>query len=85
MLIMKNLDILTEGIFKKNPVFVMMLGMCPILACSTSTEDAMGLGAATALVLLFSNITISLIKGFIPKKIKIPCLLIGSVYLFLHL
>jgi Na+-translocating ferredoxin:NAD+ oxidoreductase subunit E len=71
-----NLNILTRGLIKENPVYVMMLGMCPTLACSTSTEDAMGLGTATALVLLFSNVTISLIKNLIPRKIKIPCLLI---------
>ncbi|MBC8414888.1 MAG: electron transport complex subunit E [Candidatus Cloacimonetes bacterium] len=62
----------TKGIVKENPVFVMALGLCPVLAVSSSVENAIGMGAAATFVLVFSNIFISLIKGFIPRKIRIP-------------
>jgi electron transport complex protein RnfE len=62
----------TKGIVKENPVFVMALGLCPVLAVSSSVENAIGMGAAATFVLVFSNIFISLIKGFIPSKIRIP-------------
>jgi electron transport complex protein RnfE len=62
----------TKGIIKENPVFVMALGLCPTLAVSSSVENAIGMGAAATFVLVFSNIFISLIKGFIPNKIRIP-------------
>ena len=62
----------TKGFVKENPVFVMALGLCPVLAVSSSVENAIGMGAAATFVLVFSNIFISLIKGFIPSKIRIP-------------
>ena len=62
----------TKGIVKENPVFVMALGLFPVLAVSSSVENAIGMGAAATFVLVFSNIFISLIKGFIPSKIRIP-------------
>ncbi len=62
----------TKGLVKENPVFVMALGLCPVLAVSSSVENAIGMGAAATFVLVFSNIFISLIKGFIPGKIRIP-------------
>ena len=62
----------TKGIIKENPVFVMALGLCPTLAVSSSVENAIGMGAAATFVLVFSNIFISLIKDFIPNKIRIP-------------
>ncbi|MCK4339047.1 MAG: electron transport complex subunit RsxE, partial [Candidatus Cloacimonetes bacterium] len=64
---------LTKGIIKENPVFVMALGLCPLLATSTSVDNAIGMGAAATFVLICSNIIISLIKNFIPDKIRIPC------------
>jgi len=66
----------TKGIFQRNPVFVLLLGLCPTLAVSTSVENAMGMGAASTFVLVFSNLLISLIKNFIPKKIRIPCFIV---------
>lgn len=63
----------TKGIFKENPVFVIALGMCPLLAVSTSMNNALGMGAAATFVLVFSNALISLIKKFIPSKVRIPC------------
>jgi len=70
---MKAFGELTKGIIKENPVFVMALGLCPTLAVSTSVNDAIGMGAAATFVLLSSNIFISLLKNFIPNKIRIPC------------
>ncbi|MCK4312275.1 MAG: electron transport complex subunit E [Candidatus Cloacimonetes bacterium] len=62
----------TKGFIKDNPVFVMALGLCPVLAVSSSVENAIGMGVAATFVLVFSNIFISLIKNFIPNKIRIP-------------
>ncbi|HOY83804.1 MAG TPA: electron transport complex subunit E [Candidatus Syntrophosphaera sp.] len=63
---------LTKGIIKENPIFVIVLGMCPTLATSTSVNNAIGMGAAATFVLVCSNIIISLIKGVTPDKIRIP-------------
>ncbi len=62
----------TKGIIKENPIFVIVLGICPTLAVSTSVENALGMGAAATFVLVCSNIIISLIKGITPPKIRIP-------------
>ncbi len=69
---MKLIQEFTKGFIKENPVFVMALGLCPTLAVTTSVENAIGMGLAATFVLLFSNIFISLIKNFIPNKIRIP-------------
>ena len=69
---MKLIQEFTKGFIKENPVFVMALGLCPTLAVTTSVENAIGMGFAATFVLLFSNIFISLIKNFIPNKIRIP-------------
>jgi len=66
----------TKGFIKENPVFVMALGLCPTLAVTTSVENAIGMGLAATFVLVFSNIFISLIKNFIPPKIRIPCYIV---------
>jgi electron transport complex protein RnfE len=63
---------LTKGIIKENPTFVIVLGMCPTLATSTSVNNALGMGAAATFVLVCSNIFISLIKNITPDKIRIP-------------
>ena len=65
-----------KGIIKENPIFVIGLGMCPSLAVTTSIENAIGMGMATTFVLLCSNMLISLIKNFIPTKIRIPCFIV---------
>ncbi len=69
---MSNLKILTRGLFKENPVFVMLLGMCPTLGVTTSALNGLGMGLATTFVLALSNIVISLIKNLIPDKVRIP-------------
>lgn len=65
-----------KGIFKENPVFVLALGLCPFLAVSTSLVNGIGMGIAATFVLLGSNIIISLIKNFIPPRIRIPCFIV---------
>jgi electron transport complex protein RnfE len=67
-----KLSDLTKGIIKENPTFVLLLGMCPTLATTTSAANGMGMGAATLAVLTLSNLTISLIAKFIPAKVRIP-------------
>lgn len=71
----------SRGIIKENPVFVMMLGMCPTLGVTTSLENALGMGMATAFTLIISNCVISLIKNLIPAMVRIPCyiVLIASI------
>jgi len=72
----KAREILTRGIVKENPVFVMILGLCPVLAVSTMAENAIGMGLATTFVLLGSNIVISLLRNIIPNKVRIPCYIV---------
>ncbi len=64
---------LTKGIFRENPTFIIMLGMCPTLAVTTQFINALGMGAGVLFVLLFSNIFISLLKNVIPNSVRIPC------------
>jgi electron transport complex protein RnfE len=67
-----NMKIITNGLFKNNPTFVQVLGMCPTLATTTSAITGLGMGLATTAVLVMSNIVISIIKKFVPDKIRIP-------------
>ncbi len=62
----------TKGFLKENPVFVLLLGMCPTLGVSTSAINGLGMGLATTFVLLMSNIVISIVKNGIPDKVRIP-------------
>jgi electron transport complex, RnfABCDGE type, E subunit len=68
----KNLQILTNGILKENPVFVLLLGMCPVLGTTSSALNGMAMGLATAFVLICSNMVISLLKNLIPDAVRIP-------------
>ncbi|HNX38355.1 MAG TPA: electron transport complex subunit E [Candidatus Cloacimonadota bacterium] len=63
---------LTKGFIKENPTFVIVLGMCPTLATSTSVDNALGMGMAATFVLICSNIMIAAIKNITPDKIRIP-------------
>ena len=65
-----------KGIIKDNPVFVMLLGMCPTLGVTSSAFNGLGMGVATLFVLLMSNIVVSLIKSQIPSKVRIPVFII---------
>lgn len=66
----------TKGFIKENPVFVLLLGMCPVLGTTTSAINGLGMGLATTFVLVMSNMVVSLIKGFIPDKIRIPSFIV---------
>ena len=63
---------LTKGIFKENPILIIMLGLCPTLAVSTSAGDAFGMAMAFTFVVTCSNIVISLIRKAVPSQIRIP-------------
>ncbi len=67
---------LTKGFFKENAVFVLLLGLCPTLAVSNSAINGLGMGLATTFVLMSSNIVISLVKNFIPDKVRIPSFIV---------
>jgi electron transport complex protein RnfE len=67
---------LKKGIFKDNPTFRLLLGICPTLAVTTSIKNGIGMGLATTFVLLGSNICISLLRNFIPDKIRIPAFIV---------
>lgn len=67
---------LTKGIYVENPIFRIVLGMCPALAVSTSVNNALGMGAAATFVLLCSNIIISMIRKGVPSKIRIPIFIV---------
>ena len=71
-----KLSILTNGIIKENPVLVLVLGTCPTLATTTSAINAVGMGIAATVVLIFSNLFISLLKNIIPDKVRIPCYIV---------
>jgi len=66
----------TKGFIKENPVFVLLLGMCPTLGVTTSAINGFGMGLATTFVLLMSNIFVSIIKNLIPEKVRIPSFIV---------
>lgn len=69
---MKYFNIIYNGIVKENPTFVLLLGMCPTLATTTSAINGMSMGLATMFVLVCSNFVISLMKNTVPDKVRIP-------------
>ncbi len=73
---MSNLQTFTRGIIKENPTFVLLLGMCPTLGTTTSAVNGMGMGVATLFVLTLSNLVISLIRDYIPGKVRIPAFIV---------
>ncbi|MFI3299037.1 MAG: electron transport complex subunit E [Rikenellaceae bacterium] len=66
----------TKGILKENPIFVLLLGMCPTLGTTTSAINALGMGVSTMFVLIMSNVVISLIKNLIPSKVRIVAFIV---------
>jgi electron transport complex protein RnfE len=64
-------DEFIKGLWKENPVFVQVLGMCPVLAVSNTAMNALAMGLATAFVLIMSNIAVSSLRNFIPKQVRI--------------
>ncbi|PIQ32320.1 MAG: electron transport complex subunit RsxE [Bacteroidetes bacterium CG18_big_fil_WC_8_21_14_2_50_41_14] len=66
----------TKGFIKENPVFVLLLGMCPTLGVTTSAINGLGMGLATTFVLVMSNLVVSLVRNFIPDKVRIPSFIV---------
>lgn len=66
----------TKGFFKENPIFILLLGMCPMLGVTSSAINGLGMGLATTFVLIMSNIVVALIKSFIPDKVRIPSFIV---------
>lgn len=66
----------TKGFIKDNPVFVLLLGLCPTLAVTSSAINGLGMGLATTFVLVCSNIVVTMIKNFIPDKVRIPSFIV---------
>ena len=73
---MNHIKILTNGIIKENPTFVLLLGMCPTLATTTSAINGLSMGLVTMFVLICSNIVISLIKNLTPDMVRIPVFIV---------
>jgi electron transport complex protein RnfE len=73
---MNQLSNFTKGFIRENPVFVMLLGMCPTLGVTTSAINGIGMGLATTFVLVGSNVVVSLIKSLIPDKVRIPAYIV---------
>lgn len=69
-------SIFTKGLIKENAVFVMLLGLCPVLGTTTSAINGLGMGMATLFVLVLSNLAVSLAKSFIPAKVRIPAYIV---------
>lgn len=67
---------LYNGLIKENPTFVLMLGMCPTLAVTTSAMNGLGMGLTTTVVLMLSNLIISLLRGIIPNRVRIPAFIV---------
>ena len=68
----KYLERLVNGLFKENPTFVLMLGMCPTLAITTSAMNGVGMGLSTTVVLIASNVIIAALRKFIPNTVRMP-------------
>lgn len=73
---MNNFKIILNGLIKENPVFVLLLGMCPTLGTTTSAINGMSMGLATMFVLICSNVVISLIKRLTPDMVRIPVFIV---------
>jgi len=65
-----------KGFFRENAVFVLFLGLCPTLGVTTSVINGVGMGLATTFVLLMSNIVVTMVKNFIPDKVRIPSFIV---------
>ena len=76
ILVMKTLMSLWSGMFRNNPIFRLVLGLCPTLAVTTSLENAIGMGLAATFVLLCSNALVSALRKVIPAAVHIPCYIV---------
>lgn len=73
---MNKKEILRQGLFTENPVFVLLLGMCPTLGVTTTLQNAIGMGFSVLFVLLFSNFVISSLQKVIPDQVRIPSFIV---------
>jgi len=73
---MNQIKNFSKGFLRENPVFVLLLGMCPTLGTTTSAMNGLGMGLATAFVLTMSNLVISMVKNQIPDKVRIPSFIV---------
>jgi len=73
---MSQIKNFTKGFIKENPVFVLLLGLCPTLGVTTSAINGLGMGLATTFVLIGSNVVVSLVKDLIPDKVRIPAFIV---------
>ena len=70
------LERIFNGVIKENPIFVLMLGICPTLAVTTSASNGIGMGLATTAVLIFSNMLISMLRNIIPDRVRMPAYIV---------
>jgi len=73
---MNQLNNFTKGFLKENPILVLLLGTCPTLAVTSSAINGLGMGLATTFVLFMSNVFISVVKDFVPDKVRIPAFVV---------
>ena len=69
-------SVFSDGLWKSNPVLVLLLGMCPVLGVSSSAINGIGMGMATTFVLVMSNLFVAMLRNIIPKKMRIPCFIV---------
>ncbi len=74
--VISNKENFLRGIIKENPVFVLLLGCCPTLGVTSSAVNGLGMGVATAFVLVMSNLAISMVKNVVPDKVRIPAFIV---------
>ena len=72
----KNLERIYNGVVRENPIFILMLGMCPTLAVTTSATNGLGMGISTMAVLILSNLVISLLRKVIPGQVRLPAYIV---------
>ena len=72
----KIVERLQNGIIKENPTFILMLGMCPTLAVTTSAMNGLGMGLSTTVVLAMSNMLISMLRNIIPDRVRMPAFIV---------
>ncbi|MDI6757578.1 MAG: electron transport complex subunit E [Endomicrobiia bacterium] len=70
------LKLITDGIIRENPIMILMIGLCPVLACSATATDALGMGLAATFVLVCSNVMISAVRKLVPTEIRIPVFIV---------
>lgn len=73
---MNQIDNFSKGFFRENPILVLLLGTCPTLAVTSSAINGLGMGLATTFVLFMSNVFISIVKDFVPDKVRIPAFVV---------